>query len=304
MATNSRGDKLSWGNWWERNQQRIAPYVFISPFYVLFAIFWVTPTVSGLFLSFYQWSAFGPGRYIGLDNYLRIFSDKVFQAALVNTFWYMGTCVFLSLPLSLILAVILNSRLIRLKSIFRTIYVVPSITSTVAVALVFILFLDRDYGLLNFPLVALGLEPLNWLGSTSLSKPAILIMLMWHWLGLDSVYFLAGLQAISRELYEAAQLDGANRWQNFWYITIPLLRPIMIFIVALELIGIAQVFNEPYVLTKGGPSNSSLSIAYYIYRTGLERFDFGGAAAAGFIFFVLIFALAWTQMKSMGILKE
>lgn len=291
-------------SWWERKQQHLAPYIFISPFYILFTIFMIYPVIFGFFLSFHQWSGIGGMKYVGLGQYVRLFADDVFRLSFLNTVWYMVASLFINLVLSLMLAIILNSQLTRFKSGFRTIYFIPIVTSTVAAAIMFTLLYDRDYGLLNAPLIAFGREPLDWLGNTDLSKLAVIGLITWRWAGFNMIYFLAGLQAIPKELYEAAEVDGANRWQNFLHITIPMLRPIILLVTILTLIGSSQLFDEPYILTGGGPADSSLSLAQFLYRSGMEYLNLGYAAAIGFFLFGMVFFLSWTQMRLLGISRK
>jgi len=285
-------------NWWNRRQQRVAPYIFILPFYILFMTFMIYPIGFGLFLSFHQWSGIGPMEYVGVGQYFRLFTDETFLLSFFNTIWYMIASLVCNLTFSLILAVILNSQLVKFKGGFRAIYFLPIVTSTVAAAIMFTLLYDKDYGLLNVPLIALGKAPIDWLGSTDLSKLAVIGVIIWRWMGFNMVYFLAGLQTIPQELYEVAEIDGANRTKKFFYITVPLLRPIILLVSVLTLIGSSQIFEEPYILTTGGPADSSLSIAQYLYRVGMEYLNLGYAAAIGFFLFGMVFFFSWLQIKA------
>ena len=287
-------------HWWEKKQYRIAPYLFISPFYILFAIFMVYPICFGIYLSLHEWSGIGEMAYVGLENYLNLFKDGDFYLAFSNTLWYMGASLIVNLVFSLILAVLLNSALVKCKKLFRTIYFIPIVTSVVAAAIVFTLFYDRDYGLFNLLFVAMGGKPLDWLGDTYLSKFAVIGLIAWRWVGFNMVYFLAGLQSIPKSLYEAALVDGANSLQCFLKITIPLLRPVILFVMVTTLIGSIQIFDEPYVLTGGGPADSSMSVVIYLFRTGMEYLNLGYAAAIGFVLFGMTFVLSWIQLNLMG----
>jgi len=285
---------------WQNKQHRIAPYLFISPFYILFAVFMVYPICFGLYLSLHEWSGIGEMTYVGLGNYVNLLKDPDFHLAFSNTLWYMGASLVINLVFSLLLAVLLNSALIKAKKLFRTIYFVPIVTSVVAAAIVFTLFYDRDYGLFNVLFMALGRKPLDWLGSTSLSKLAVIGLIAWRWTGFNMVYFLAGLQSIPRSLYEAAVVDGASPLQSFLKITLPLLKPVILFVVVITLIGSIQIFDEPYILTGGGPADSSMSLVIYLFRTGMEYLNLGYAAAIGFIIFGMTFILSWIQINLMG----
>lgn len=243
-------------------------------------------------------------KYVGIAQYLRLFADETFLLSLFNTIWYMLASLICNLVLALLLAVVLNSQLVRFKSGFRAIYFLPIVTSTVAAAIMFTLIYDKDYGLLNVPLLLLEKKPLNWLGSTDLSKIAVIGVIVWRWVGFNMIYFLAGLQTIPQELYEVAEIDGATRVKKFFYITLPLLKPIILLVSVLTLIGSSQLFEEPYILTQGGPADSSLSIAQYLYRSGMEYLNLGYAAAIGFFLFGMIFFLSWFQIKTQGTFKE
>jgi len=292
------------GRWWSRNQQRVIPYLFILPFYILFAIFMVYPICFGLYLSLHEWSGIGDMLFVGSGNYLNLFRDQDFRLALLNTFWYMGASLVINLVFSLLLATMLNSTLVRGRKILRTIYFIPIVTSIVAAAIVFTLFYDRDYGLFNLPLILSGRAPLDWLGDVSLSKLAVIGLIAWRWTGFNMVYFLAGLQSIPPLLYEAALIDGANALQRFFRITLPLLKPIILFVTVITLTGSIQVFEEPYVLTGGGPADSSMSVVMYLFRTGMEYLRLGYAAAIGFFLFGTVFIFSWIQMNLMGIFGE
>jgi ABC-type sugar transport system permease subunit len=291
--------------WWQRNQRRLAPYFFISPFYILFIIFFLGPGLFALYLSFHSWNGIDPLKFVGISNFGELLTDAVFLTSLRNTAFYSGTSLFVVTPISLVLAVALNARLVRLKDTLRTVYFTPIVTSSVAISIVFLVLYNHRSGLLNTALGHLGLEPVNWLGSRQWSKFAVLGLVTWRWAGFNAIYFLAGLQTIPQTLYEAAMVDGANRWQTFWEITFPMLRPVMLFVAVIVLIGSAQIFEEPYMLTAGGPVNSSRSIAHYLYQVGLSQYlRFGYASAIGFVMFAIIFFFSWVQMRSFGIFQE
>ncbi|MDI7277252.1 MAG: sugar ABC transporter permease [Anaerolineae bacterium] len=291
--------------WWQRNQRRLAPYFFIAPFYILFVVFFLGPGLFAFYLSLHSWNGIGPLRFVGIHNFTELLSDAVFLKALRNTAFYSGTSLFVVTPISLLLAVALNARLVRFKDALRTIYFTPIVTSSVAISIVFLVLYNQRSGLLNTLLGYVGVGPINWLGSKQWSKFAVLGLVTWRWAGFNAIYFLAGLQTIPQALYEAAMVDGANRWQMFWEITIPMLRPVLLFVAVIVLIGSAQIFEEPYMLTSGGPVDSSLSIANYLYRVGLSQYlRFGYASAIGFVMFAIIFFFSWLQMRSFGIFQE
>lgn len=286
--------------WWSRNQKKIVPYICISPFYLLFLVFFVVPIFFSFYLSFASWSGVGHISFVGLSNYINAFKDQTFILSVRNTLWYIVASILFVLPLALFLAVILNTKVLKFKSFFRSLYFMPILTSSIAVGIVFRLLYDRDFGLLNVPLISLGKEPLDWLGSTEFSKFAVIGLIAWRWTGYHMVYFLAGLQSIPKELYESALVDGASSIQSFRYITIPMLRPVITFELVTTLIGASQIFEEPYILTNGGPADSSLSIIGYLYRVGFEWLRFGYASSIGVILFVFIFTFSLLQVKYLG----
>jgi ABC-type sugar transport system permease subunit len=276
------------GSWWERHQRTLSPYLFIAPFYILFFVFFLGPVLFAILLSFQSWNGIDPMHFVGLDN----------------TAVYSGASLFVISPLSFLLAVALNAGMVRGKGLLRTIYFTPIVTSSVAIAIVFLVLYNQRSGLFNQVLSALGSEPINWLGSRDWSKVAVLGLMTWRWMGFNAIYFLAGLQTIPVSLYEAAVVDGANQWQSFRHITIPMLRPVILFVAVIVLIGSAQIFEEPYMLTSGGPVDSSLSISNYLYRVGMQYLRLGYASSVGFLLFVIIFFFSWLQMRLFGVFQE
>jgi ABC-type sugar transport system permease subunit len=291
-------------SWWGRNQRRLAPYLFISPFYILFVIFFLGPVLFALYLSFQSWNGIDAITFAGLDNFVDLVQDPIFHKTLVNTAVYSGASLFVITPLSFLLALTLNASLVRGKGLLRTIYFTPIVTSSVAIAIVFLVLYNQRAGLVNQFLGLLGIEPINWLGSRSWAKVSVLGLITWRWVGFNAIYFLAGLQTIPQSLYEAAMVDGANAWQTFWHITLPMLRPVILFVAVIVLIGSAQIFEEPYMLTGGGPVDASLSIANYLYRVGLHQLRLGYASSIGFSLFAVIFFSSWLQMRLFGVFRD
>ena len=289
---------------WFKRQAKIAPYLFISPYFILFGVFFLIPSVSALVLSFFKWNGIGAPDWIGLRNFQRLAEDPVFWQAVGNTLIYMGASLFLCVPLALVLAAVLNSSQLGMRSLWRGAFFSPIVTSSVAIALVFTLLYSTDYGLINAFLRIFGIENINWIGSERWAKVSIIILIMWRWTGYTSIYFLAGMQTISQELYEAADIDGANGIQKFLRITLPLLRPVILYVSILVTTGSLQIFEEPYILTSGGPANASISVAQYLYRHGISNLKFGYGSAVGFLLFITIFALSALQLRSFGIFKE
>jgi ABC-type sugar transport system permease subunit len=280
------------------------PYVFISPFFILFTIFFLGPSLFAFGLSFFKWNAISTPRWAGLTNYVHLIEDPVAHQAIRNTAVYMLASLFLVIPLALLLAVVLNSPRLKLQTLWRAMFFSPIVTSSVAITLVFVLLYSRDYGILNFLLSGIGVQPVSWLDDPRWAKPAIIGLIIWRWTGYSTIYFLAGLQGISQEFYEAAQLDGANRVQQFFRITIPLLRPIILYVSVITMIGSAQIFDETFILTRGGPANSTVSIAYYLYTRGLQQLELGYAATIGVLMFVVIFILSLIQFRAFGAFRE
>ncbi|MFS8571905.1 MAG: sugar ABC transporter permease, partial [Clostridia bacterium] len=212
--------------------------------------------------------------------------------------------VFLLSPLALLLALALNAKWLKLKGLFRVAFFVPVITSEVVVALMFALVFDQDFGLLNAGLRAIGLSAIPWLRSPAWAMPSIILLGVWIWLGLNALYFLAGLQNIDQEYYEAAAIDGANQFQLFRYITIPLLKPVILFVVIQAIVGSYQLFTQPWVLTGGGPQDATLTITMYLYLQAFRFFNMGYASAIGYALVVIILTLSLIQLVAFGTFRR
>jgi len=287
---------------WYKFQRKLAPYVFVSPFYVFFLIFMIIPICVAFYASFTDWMGVQTPNFVGLQNYINVFKDKTFLLALVNSVWYSAASVLVVVPLALLLAVLLNLGWLRLKGLFRAVYFAPILTSAVVVGIIFLLIYDYRYGLLNWVLNTLGLPAIDWLGAKEWKKPAIIGLIIWRWTGNHTIYFLAGLQSIPQELYEAAMVDGANRFRSFLHITVPLLRPVILFVVVITTIGSLQIFEEPYIL-RPTPSDAGLSLAMYLYRVGFQYMRQGFGSSVGFVLFAIIFALSLIQTKYLGLFR-
>ena len=229
----------------------------------------------------------------------------MFAQAATNTAIYAIASLFIVIPLALVLAVLLNAKSLRFSNLWRAMYFTPVVTSTVAITLVFQILYNKDSGLLNAPLIVLGLEPINWLGDRSWIKVAIIILITWRSTGLLTIYFLAGLQSIPEELYEAASIDGASTVRRFFYITVPMLRPIILFVSILVLLSSIQIFDEIHILTggSGGPANSSMSLVQYLYLRGFTRLRLGFASAVGTVLFATVFILSLIQLRWFGVFR-
>ncbi len=281
-------------------------YIFISPFFILFAIFQAFPIGYSVYISLFDWNGIGPMTYVGLKNYDYLVGPggKAFQQSLQNGVILFVMYVPIMTLLAIVLAVLLNSKRVRGFRVYRTVLFMPYITSMIAAGITFQLLLQQDNGLFNVVLEALGGSPQAWLESKWLARFSLCLLIVWGWLGYNMVIILAGLQTIPHELTEAARIDGANAVQAFFYITIPLLRPVIVFSVILSTIGSFGLFNETQALfraTRGaGPLRSTLTPLVYIYDQAFGRFRLGRAAAAAYIYFALIFVLTLIQLKYMG----
>ena len=290
---------------WHEIKKHWVAYVYISPFYILFAIFGAFPILFSFFLSFQEWRGNGPMEFIGLENYARLFQDHLFWVSFWNTAVIWIAVHVPMLTLALILAFILNSGMVKFKEIFKTLYFTPMVTSSVAVSLVFTTMYGIRYGFINYVLRSIGLPRIDWWGGSGFwIKPAIILLIMWRWLGWNMVIYLAGLQGIDTELYEAARVDGANYPQIFWHVTLPLLRPVILFTVILSFIGGITIFDEPFLLTTnqglGGVNNAGLTLAMYLYNQGFVHGHLGYAASLAYVICALIVTLSVLNLKFFG----
>ncbi|MER5948162.1 sugar ABC transporter permease [Streptomyces sp. NPDC001904] len=273
---------------------RATPYAFLAPVIVLFVGFKVYPVLYALYLSFTQ-NVGGVITFVGGTNYRRIFGDPLFWTALRNTLEILVIQVPLMLGLAILLAVALNSKLLKWRSFFRVAYFVPIVMGLVAYGILFSALLNYQNGFINYLLTSVGLPRIPWLTDPFWAKASIIMAMTWHYTGQSAVMYLAQLQAIPGELYEAAQVDGATRRQQFWHVTIPGLRPTILLTVVLSTIGTLQLFDEPYVLTNGGPDNATLTVGMYLYNTAFKNFDFGYASALGYVLAIIVTAISVIQ---------
>jgi len=293
---------------WGKFQRKVAPYVFISPFFIGYAVFSAYPVLHAFYLSFFKQTGIGTRKaFIALGNYGKLFQDDRFLHSVLVTTYYAAGSVFVIVPLALLLALVLSAKFLKLKGFFRLLFFVPLLTSSVVVAIIFSLVFNERYGLLNNWLLApLGLSPVRWLLDPRWVMPSIIFVGIWRWTGINSLYFLAGLQGIPDELKEAAVIDGASRWQVFRHITLPLLRPVTLFVVVLAIIGSYNLFGEPYVLLgqETGPSDSGLFMTIYLYLTGFRFLNFGYAAAIAYAMMVIILVWSLLQLRLFGVFRE
>jgi len=273
-----------------RGREGITFYLFIAPWLIGFLCFTIGPVIASMGLSLADYSIVTPPIFRGLDNYRELFTDdRLFGLSLFNTGYYVLFFVPLQIALSLCLALLLNQKVGGL-AIYRTLFYIPSIVPLVANSILWIWILQPQWGLLNYFLSLVGIEGPLWLNSVEWSKPSLIMMSLWG-SGGAMIIFLAGLQGIPQHLYEAAAIDGANRWRKFWNITIPLLTPTIFFILVLGVIGSFQVFTQAYVMTGGGPADSTLFYMYYLYRRAFVFHNMGYASAMAWILFLIILVL-------------
>jgi len=283
------------------------PYLFISPFFILFAIFMLSPTLYSFYLSFHEWNGVGPKTYVGLSNYAKLFSGGgLFLKSMTNcTIIFFEYVPIMTLG-ALIFASLLNSRYIRFQGVFRTFIFLPYVTAIIAITYSFQYLLDTNYGMINLFLSWFGIERIAWLNSPTLARICLSSLITWRWLGYNMVLFLAGLQFIPPELYEAAKIDGATPIQSFLHITIPLVKPIIFFCIFLSTIGTFSLFDEPFILTSigtstgGGPVNATLSPILLLYNMGFRYLRFGTASAVAYLLFVVLFLCGLFEMKFLG----
>lgn len=278
-------------------------YIFIAPAILLFVIFVVGPLIASFYWSFTEYDALHAPKWVGLDNYKNIFfNDPRFWKSIRNTILYTVGVIPPGVVLSLLLAIAVDQH-IRFKNFFRIIYFIPSVTSVIALSVIWKwLFAGGKYGLINYVLILMGLKPIDWLMSPTWTLPAIMIMSIWALIGYNMILFLAGLQTIPTTVYEAADIDGANIWGKFWHVTLPLLRPTMVFVVIMGFITSFQVFERIYIMTEsefgiGGVLDSALTVVAYLYDMGFRKFQMGYASALGYIIFAVVFIITIINIK-------
>lgn len=277
-------------------------YLFLAPAVSVIALFFVVPVLAALVMSFTDFDIYALAnldmlRFIGLRNYADLLDNPLFWKALGNTFYFVLIGGPLSVLVSLGAALLVNSRLARFKSLFRTVYFLPVVTTLVAVAVIWRYFYHPRFGLLNYLLSLIGVDPIDWLGDPMWAMPAIILLAIWKNFGYNMLIFVAGLQNIPDQLYEAARIDGAGAIQAFRQITIPMLAPTTAFIVIITMIGYFQLFAEPYVMTQGGPLYSTFSIVMLMYDQGFRWWSMGYAAAIAFVLFLVILLATIVQLR-------
>ena len=288
----------------QRDRTRAA-WIFLAPALLLLLVFFLLPTVAGLLLSLTDFDLYaigdpGTARFVGLANYRHLLQDATFWKAVGNTLQFVLLGGPLSLLVSLAAALLLNAKLVRMRSVFRTIYFAPVVTTLVSVALVWRYLYHPRYGLLNFLLDQVGLGPIDWLGDPRWAMPAIILLAVWKNFGYNMLIFMAGLQVIPEELYEAAAMDGAGAWARFRHVTLPGLAPVFLFVGITTMIGYFQLFAEPYVMTQGGPLGATRSVVLFMYEEGFRWWRMGMASAVAVLLLLITLAGALIQLRAAG----
>jgi len=283
--------------------RRVNPaWGFVAPALAAIALFFFVPVLASLLLSFTDFDVYAVAhlrdlRLVGVANYARLLHDPRFWTALRNTLYFVLAGGPLSVAVSLGAALLLEAKVLRLRGFFRTILFLPVVTTLVAVAVVWRYLYHPRYGILNHLLNLLGIGPIDWLGDPRWAMPAIILLAIWKNFGFNMIIFVAGLQSIPQRLYEAARLDGATAWQEFRGVTLPMLAPTFLFVALVTMIGYFQLFAEPYVMTQGGPANSTLSVVLLMYEEGFRWWSMGYGAAIAFVLFAIILGATLLQMR-------
>jgi multiple sugar transport system permease protein len=275
---------------------------FVAPALVVIGMFFVVPVLAALAMSLTDFDIYALAdsrnlRLVGLRNYAELLRTPLFWKAFGNTLYFVAVGVPLSIGVSFGAALLLHSRLVRFRGLFRTALFAPVVTTLVAVAVIWRYLFNPRYGLLNYALGRVGIGPIDWLGDPSWAMPAIIVFAVWKNFGYNMIIFLAGLQSIPEPLYEAARIDGASIWRQFRHVTLPMLAPIVTMVNILTIAGYFQLFAEPYVMTQGGPLQSTVSVLYFMYEEGFKWWNLGSASAVAFLLFLFIFAVTAVQLR-------
>ena len=280
----------------------VVGWVMAAPALVVIAVFFALPVAAGLALSLTDFDLYALAdlsslRFVGLQNYARLLTTPLFWQALGNTLYFVVVGVPVSIGLSLAAALLLNARVAKLQPFFRTALFAPVVTTVVAVAVIWRYLLHTRYGLINQGLAAIGIDPVDWLGNPHWSMPAIILFAAWKNFGYNMIILLAALQAVPRELYESARVDGAKPLRQFVDLTVPMLAPTLVMVGIMTISGYFQLFAEPYVMTQGGPLRSTVSVLYFMYEEGFRWWNLGVASAVAFLLFVVIFSVSWVLLR-------
>jgi multiple sugar transport system permease protein len=279
-----------------------AAWWFVAPALIVIGVFFFLPVLAALLMSLTDFDLYGlvdlrNVRLVGLRNYTELLTTPLFWQALGNTLYFVLVGAPVSIVVSIGCALLLHSRVARFTGFFRTALFAPVVTTLVAVAVIWRYLFHSRHGWLNYALSALGLGPIDWLGDPRWAMPAIIVFAVWKNFGYNMIILLAGLQSIPEELYEAARMDGASFPQRFFYITLPMLSPILVMVSILTVAGYFQLFAEPYVMTQGGPLQSTVSVLYFMYEEGFKWWNLGSASAVAFVLFLFVFGVTAVQLR-------
>ena len=281
---------------------RLAAWTFVAPALSVLAVFFGLPVLAALLLSLSDFDLYALAdwrnlRFVGLHNYADLLHTPLFWKSLGNTFYFVLVGVPLSIGTSLAAALLLHAPVTRFRAFFRTALFAPVVTTLVAVAVIWRYLFHTSYGLVNWMLGHLGIAPIDWLGDPHWAMPTIILLAVWKNFGYNMVIFLAGLQAIPQDLYEAARIDGATRWRQFLHITLPMLGPVLMVVGVITVAGYFQLFAEPYVMTRGDPLQSTVSVLYFMFEEGFRWWSLGRASAVAFLLFLIIFAVTTLMLR-------
>jgi len=283
-------------------QESRAGWLMTSPALAAIGLFFVIPAVASLLLSFTDFDIYALAdlrnlRFVGLQNYGRLIGNPLFWQAMANTMWFVIIGVPLLVSTSLLAALLVNAKTLRWRPVWRVALFAPFVTTLVATAVVWNYLLHTRYGLVNYALGAIGIAPVDWLGSPRTALPAILLFVTWKTFGYNMVIFLAALQAVSKDLEDAARVDGAGPWMRFRHVTLPAIAPTILLVAILTVAGMFQLFAEPYVMTQGGPAGSTVTVLYFMFEEGFKWWNLGSGSAVAFILFLCILAVTLVQLK-------
>ena len=293
---------------WFSMQHKLAPYIFVSPFVIMFAVFGIYPIIKSIMLAFYATNGPKSQVFVGLNNFKFMFGHHDFHVAVTNTVVYTLCSLLLQLPCALGLAILLNQKWLKGHSFLRLAFYSPNLMGTVFAGILFQQLFTVHYGLVNRVLASIipHFSPdFKWLGDPANVMPALVLTSLWLYVGYNMIYFLAGLQAVDKELYEAAEVDGANAWQRFWAVTVPSIKPIITFVMVTSTIGSFQFFDLPYIMlgNGGGPNNAGLTVVMYLYQNGFVTGDLGYASAVGWTLAIAVVLISLLQIKLTGAMK-
>jgi multiple sugar transport system permease protein len=285
-----------------RAAEKRAGWAMSGPALAAICLFFFIPVLSSLILSFTDFDIYALAdlanlRFVGFDNYSRLIGNPLFWQAMGNTIWFVIFGVPLIVAASLAAAMLVNARTLKWRPVWRVALFAPFVTTLVATAVVWNYLLHTRYGLINYGLGQLGIPPIDWLGNPRTSLPAILLFVAWKTFGYNMIIFLAALQAVPRDLEDAARVDGANAWMRFRHVTLPAIAPTVLLVSILTVAGMFQLFAEPYVMTQGGPARSTVTVLYFMYEEGFKWWNLGSGAAVAFILFLCILAITMVQLR-------